>query len=211
MEYNYVCSFGTLCHSGIVMQRINIKLTSYPFDWIFSNHKNILHCIETKFHFFLDKSYYKNISDTECGHTFYDKGLCNPMWRHHNPLTNDNNYQYIQRCVSRFNQLLKFKEQKLFIMTYVNQSKLDDYLLLELLDFNNKLSNFTCNYTLLIIFHIPNQENNHYKFKHIGNIHILHLYTKGLSAGNGFFNEDENIFLDNIIKNKYKFNLIPVK
>jgi hypothetical protein len=39
----------------------------------------------------------------------------------------------------------------------------------------------------------------------------LELYTKGLSAGNGFFNEDENIFLDNIIKNKYKFNLIPVK
>lgn len=211
MDYNYVCSFGTLCHSGTFMQRNNLKLASYPFDWIFSNHKNILHCIETKFHYFLDKTYYKSINDSECSHTFYDQTLCNPMWRHHNPLTNENDYKYIQRCVTRFNQLLQFKEQKLFIMTFVNLTKIEDSIIIELLDFNNKLSKYTTNFTLLVIFHLHNKEKNHHIFKHIGNIHLLQLHTKGSSTGIGFLDENENIYLDNIIKNKYKFNLIPIK
>ena len=76
MEINYICSLGTLCHTASFMQRNNIKIVSYPFDWIFSNHQNIMHCIETNFSIFLDKNYYKYISESECGHYLYDESLC---------------------------------------------------------------------------------------------------------------------------------------
>jgi len=36
-KINYVCSFGNVCHTGILLQRHNIKLCSYPFDWIVSD------------------------------------------------------------------------------------------------------------------------------------------------------------------------------
>ena len=35
MEINYVCLLGTLCHSASILKRNNLKLCSYPFDWIF--------------------------------------------------------------------------------------------------------------------------------------------------------------------------------
>ena len=207
MEINYVCSLGSLCHTASLMQRNNLKLVSYPFDWIFSNIHNILHCMQDKFSVFLDKSYYNHITDNECGHDYYDKTLCNPMWRHHNPLNNEEHYKYINRCVERYNNLLKCPEPKLFIMTFVNLKTVDNITILELLDFNNKFAKFTSNYNLLIIFHLPNKEKRFANFKCIGNIHFLYIHTKSESIGIYFHDESDNIFLDNIIKKKYNFNL----
>jgi hypothetical protein len=209
MEINYVCSLGTLCHTASFMQRNNMKIASYPFDWIFSNHQNIMHCVETGFSIFLDKNYYKYISESECGHYYYDQSLCNSMWRHHNPLTNDEHYQYITRCVNRFQQLLQFKETKLFIMTYVNFDKMYENIMMDIVDFNNKFSNYATNYIMLVIFQIKKKKNSHV-FKNIGNIHFLQLHTTSDSAGTYFYDETDNIYLDNIIKQKYNFNLLPV-
>jgi len=207
MEINYVCSLGSLCHTASLLQRNNLKLVSYPFDWIFSNFHNVIHCMQDNFNIFLDKAYYNYISDSECGHKFYDQHLCNPMWRHHNPLINEDHYKYIKRCVQRYNNLLSYSEPKLFIMTFVNFKTIDDKLILELIDFNNKFAKFTKNYTLLIIFHIPNKEKQHATFKCIGNIHFLYIQTKSESVGIYFYEETDNIFLDNIIKKKYNFKL----
>lgn len=207
MEIKYVCSLGSLCHTASLLQRNNIKLVSYPFDWIFSNYKNIMHCIDDDFKIFLDKSYYKHISESECGHEYYDKTLCNPMWRHHNPLSNEEHYKYIDRCVKRFKHLLVMKQSKLFIMTFVNFVKMDENIVMDLLDFNNRLYKYTSNYTLLIIFHIPNKDKTSHSFKNIGNVHFLQLNTKSESAGTYFHDENDNIYLDNILKSKYKFNL----
>jgi hypothetical protein len=209
MEINYVCSLGSLCHTASILQRNNIKLVSYPFDWIFSNYNNVIHCIEDNFNIFLDKSYYRHISDSECGHSLYDKTLCNPMWRHHNPLCNEDHYQYIQRCVNRFQHLLKCNGNKLFIITFVNFVKMDEKIIIDILEFNNKLSKYTKNYILLIIFHIPNKDtiNANHIFKIIGNIHFLQLNTKSESAGTYFHDDSDNIYLDNLIKHKYNFNL----
>jgi len=207
MEINYVCSLGSLCHTATFLQRNNLKLVSYPFDWIFSNYDNVIHCIENNFDIFLDKSYYLHISDSECGHSFYDKNLCNPMWRHHNPLNNEDHYQYIKRCVDRFKNLLKINEHKLFIITFVNFSDINEQIMIKLIEFNNKLSKYTNNYTLLIIFQIPNSNINNHSFKNIGNIHFLKLNTKSESTGTYFKDESDNIYMDNLIKSKYNFNL----
>ena len=61
LEINYTCSLGNLCHGSQILKRNNYKKCSYPFDWIFSNCENIIHCIEDDFNIFLDKSYYVSI------------------------------------------------------------------------------------------------------------------------------------------------------
>ena len=55
--YN-TCSIGTRCISSQILQNLNIKKESYPFDWIISNLDIIKHCIQDDFKIFLDKQYY---------------------------------------------------------------------------------------------------------------------------------------------------------
>ena len=205
-EINYVCSLGSLCHSSQILKRNNYKFCSYPFDWIFSNYDIIIHCIEDDFKFFLDKSYYINISESKCGHSKY-----NDIFNHHNPLINIDHYNYYIRCVNRFKDLLKKQEHKLFIMTFVNEeynSHSDNFSQI-IIDFNSKFSNYTSNYTLLVIIHYSNKQTNHHIFTYNDNIHFLELHTLSNSTGIDFVNNNnDNIYLDNIIKSKYNFNII---
>jgi hypothetical protein len=202
---NYTCSLGTICHSSNLLKRNNLKLRSYPFDWIYSSSSNILHCIEDDFKIFLDKSYYINEIPDKCKHIYYYSNLY--MFNHHDPLNNIGHYNYFVRCVDRFRTLLKTKEHKLFIMMFTNLNEIGDKMN-EVINFNNKFSQYTTNYTLLAIFHFPNKHVNHHTFTYNDNIHFLELYTIQISGGVIFdFNENDNIYLDNIIKSNYIFDL----
>jgi hypothetical protein len=203
LEINYTSSLGSLCHSSQILRRNKLKLCSYPFDWIFSNCDNIIHCIEDNFNIFLDKSYYNSVSKSQCGHLLY-----NPkMFNHRNPLNNINDYNYYVRCVDRFKKLLQKQEHKLFIMIFVNMNNIDENRIKNMIEFNNKFSKYTSNYTLLVIFHIPNKEQNHNIFTYNDNINFLELHTLSVSNGSYFVNNNDNIYLDNIINSKYNFNL----
>lgn len=202
-EINYISSLGSLCQSSQLLKRNNLKLCSYPFDWIFSNCDNIIHCIEDNFKTFLDKSYYINISQKKCGHSKYNKD----MFNHHNPLINEDHYNYYVRCVDRFQKLLKKQESKLFIMTFVIMNNVNQNIKNKIIEFNNKFSKYTSNYRLLVIFHIPNKEQQHNIFTSNGNIDFLELHTLSKSWGKEFYNNNDNIYLDNIIKSQYNFNL----
>ena len=200
---NYACSLGQYCHSSQILKRNKYKLCSYPFDWIFSNCDTVIDCIEDNFNTFLDKSYYINISDSQCGHSKYH----NEMFNHFNPLINNDHYNYYKRCVDRFLKLLQKQENKLFIMFFINNRNEPKN---KIIDFNNKFSKYTSNYTLLVIFHIPNQEQNHHIFTYNDNVHFLELHTLSLSNGVQFYNEDDNVYLDNIINSKYSFDMKPL-
>lgn len=202
-EINYTCSLGLLCISSQVLKRNKLKLRSYPFDWIFSNTDNILHCIEDNFNIYLDKSYYIDISPTKCGHSKYNKG----MFNHHNPLINEDHYNYFVRCVNRFIDLLQKQEHKLFIMVHNNMTELNENIINKMVEFNNKFKTYTTNYTLLVIFHIKNKDENKHIFTYHDNIHFLELHTLSHSNGVEFVNNDDNIYLDNIITSNYTFNL----
>jgi hypothetical protein len=213
LEINYTCSLGSLCHGSQIFKRNKYKLCSHPFDWIFSNCDNIIHCIEDNFNVFLDKSYYINISQSKCGHSKYH----NEMFNHHNPLTNASDYDYYVRCVDRFKNLLQKQEHKLFIMIIVNMDDVDENTKNKMIEFNNKFSTHALNYTLLIIFHIPaptptpNKPPNNHAFTYSDNIHFLELHTSSRSNGVEFINRDDNVYLDNIINSKYTFNLTPLR
>ncbi len=201
LEINYTCSLGGMCHSSRILQRNKYKSCSYPFDWIFSSCDNIIHCIEDKFNIFLDKSYYIYISQSRCGHSKYN----NSMFYHYNPLINLDHYNYYVRCVDRFKNLLQKQQRKLFIMTFNNMNNIDENIKNSIIDFNSKFSKYTSNYILLVIFHIQNKEENYHIFTYEDNIHFLELHTVSSLLNFEFINNNDNIYLDNIIKSKYNF------
>ena len=206
IKINYTCSLGKLCHSSQILKRNMYKTCSYPFDWIFSDSCVIIDCLEDDFNIFLDKSFYINISETQCGHSKYSYN----MFNHHNPLLNQKDYIYYTRCVQRFKILLQKPEHKLFLMTFVNLDFFDENIKNEVIIFNNKFSKYASNYTLLVIFHIRNKQENHNIFTYNDNIHFLELHTLSESSGSHFWNENDNIYLDNVIKSNYDFSILPL-
>ena len=202
VEVNYVCSLGPLCHTANILKRNDIKLCSYPFDWIFSNTDIISHCVEDDFKIFLDKSYYKELGDWQCAHTHYHP--C--MFNHHNPLNHEPNYSYFKRCVNRFKDLIKKPEHKLFIMTFLNMGEFDENFKNSIKDFKQKFDKHVSNYTLLVIFHRPYM-SQHHEFTLHENIHFLELHATSHSGGVFFMNDEDNVYLDNILHSAYKFNI----
>jgi len=204
LEITYVCSLGSLCHSSQILKRNKLKLCSYPFDWIFSCCDNIIDCLEDDFNIFLDKSYYITLAQSQCGHSKYHER----MFNHHNPLINIDHYNYYVRCVDRFKVLLQKPEHKLFIMIFINKINIEENNKNDIIEFNNKFSKYTSNYTLLVIFHIPNKKQNNHIFTYHDNIHFLELHTLSPSGGVEFdYNDNDNKYLDNIIISKYNFNV----
>ena len=199
---NHVCSIGSLCHSSQFIKKNNLKLESYPFDWIFSNLNMIEHCIEDNFKIFLDRQYYTrntNVKDKEPKqfHIYYYPNKTT-MFNHRNPLIK-NHYDYYNRCVDRFKMLLSNKNNKLFIyFGNIDENKF--------IEFNNKLKNYTCNYRILVINTKVSNKQNFY-FKSIDNIDFLYIETLSDSNGVNYVNSKDNNYLKMIIHSKYMFQL----
>jgi hypothetical protein len=202
MEINNVCSLGTLCHTATLLKRNNLKISSYPFDWIFSNINIIIDCIEDDFNSFLDKKYYKNHTNGRCSHLKYIKD----MFRHYNPI-NEEHYNYYIRCVNRFRELLMSEETKLFIIFYPNYNNKEVNSIKDnLVKLDNLLKMKTKNYKILCIFHFSNRKQR-YEFFNENNIDYLLLNTKSKCYGLKFINDNDNYYFDSIFNNLYKFNI----
>lgn len=209
-EIKYACSLGPQCHSSNILKRLNIKKESYPFDWIFSNLKNVEHAIKDDFKIFLDKQYYTN-KDPESKtqrHSYYFENSAT-MFNHHNPL-NKIHYDYFVRCVNRFNTLLLEKENKLFVMTYTNlEIKSISNIKKKIQDFKNFFDNYVLNYRFLVILHFISDKQWH-EFNICDNVDFLLLSTNSKSNGLKFMDFEDNIYLDNVILSKYTFNTIKL-
>jgi hypothetical protein len=48
-KFNYIIPLGTNCYIASFLKRKNLKLVSYPFDWIFSYPNDIYDIINTNF------------------------------------------------------------------------------------------------------------------------------------------------------------------
>ena len=120
IEITHVCSLGFFCHTAEFIKRQGYRLESYPFDWICSDIDIVTNCIEDNFQTLLDKTKYVPIKGREsqrcCGHISYTLNCFN----HIDPLNKEEDYDYLLRCVSRFRDMLKRTERKLFIILYDN-------------------------------------------------------------------------------------------
>ena len=197
------CSLGGLCHSAQLLKINGLKKASYPFDWIFSNIKMVKHCIEDDFKTFLDKSQYSDyttnttLRENQCEHSIYGemvfKGEHKVIFNHHNPLSSETDYAYLERCVDRFRELLKSEEPKTFVMF----EGLDD--ITKYIDFGYFLNNYTNNHTLLVIQNEVSDIQNLIFYKRSG-LMILRLKTISASSGVQFHDKSDEDYLTNTLK-----------
>lgn len=194
----YICSLGLNCHIANMLKNNNLKLESHPFDWVASSPNTIINCLNDNFNSFLNKSnYYEHNNNIH--HLEYSSLVFN----HYNPLNNENDYNYYKRCIDRFNNLLKQKEHKLFIILFINQQeRISKEKENEISNLNDELKKHTDNYTLLCINHYPNRKRG-YKLYSVDNIDFLELCTISKSEGLRFINESDNIYLYRLIMHRY--------
>ena len=210
IDINYVCSLGPRCHTACLLKQNNLKKASYPFDWIFSNMDMVLHCLEDDFTIFLDNSYFtiNDYNSSSQQHSYYCKSPSDHVFNHRNPLR-DNDYNYYVRCVTRFKDLLKKQEPKMFILFFLNYDKMDDVFKGKIIDFNNKFRKHTSCYGILCIIQYVGNANK-YEFSIHENIHFLEIYTKSKSNGIRFEDPEDDVFLNNIVMKTYAFNLYEI-
>lgn len=203
-KINYIIPFGSNCYIASYLKRNNLKIVSYPFDWIFSYPNDIYDIINTDFEYFLNKDYYVNKDNTinYNSHTKYCPNL--RMFNHHNPYKDSDN-EYFKRCVSRFNDVIKKEESKLFIMFFsdnnINNEIKNIIKLKEL--FDTKMSN----YELLCIFQETKGYQRKKEFK-CKNIIFIQISTIDKNNGIEFICEKDEALFTSLINNYYKFELL---
>lgn len=210
--YNHVCSFGPFCHTGNLLQKLNIKIASFPFDWLCTTPLIISDCIENNFRYFLDKSYYI-IDETKNHpiHKYYAENFHfdKMLFAHSNPLQPEV-YEYLKRCIRRFEILLKSEEKKLFVISYMvtYTEKVDLDYLSKIKTLNETLAKHTTNYDILCIVNTPNQNVQSFSLdKTEDNLYILRLNTYSISHGVFFLDERDNEYLVNTINNHFLFDI----
>ena len=201
---NTVCSFGFNCHSAYFLKTIGLKRQSYPFDWIMSNLDVVKDCICDDFNDYLNKSLYISNNDKSCGHSKY----CYNMFPHHNPLLNEEHYDYFVRCVNRFKILLSQQDKhKLFIISVINGEH--DINSVEtrhnFVKFNIFLNDYAANYTLLIIINHPNKKTNTFKLIKKDNLVFLEITTLSSNTGTEYSNKTDNDYLNNLFQKMFIF------
>jgi hypothetical protein len=210
--YNQVCSFGPFCHTGNLLQRLNIKIVSFPFDWLCTTPLIISDCIEDNFQLFLDKTYYiVNEEKNHIVHKYYaDKYNFNKaFFAHSNPIQSET-YEYLERCIGRFGLLLKCPDKKLFVIGYMvtYTETVDPDFLANIRRLNEALSKTTTNFDILCIVHTPRQSAQSFHIEtQDNNIILLHLNTFSISHGVFFLDEKDNSFLENIMNAHFSFDI----
>ena len=199
----YVISLGGQCFTANFLKDNNLKLTSYPFDWIFTTPHIILDMLNDNFEKFLNKDYYvsKNPNDKKNKHSLYLPDLY--MFNHRNPIK-EGDHKYLKRCVERFYKVLQKPGKKLFIMTILSNEIKNE--IEHIHNLNKKLDTITSNYEIICII----QKKTGYQTREIfnyDNLKIVQITTISDSDGLVFMNNDDNEFYKNIINSFYDFNL----
>jgi hypothetical protein len=203
------CSLGRLCHSAQLLKINGLKKASYPFDWIFSSLDMVEHCIKDDFKTFLDKNQYVDyttndtLKENQCEHSFYGKMLGDPshniIFNHHNPLSNQSDYAYFERCVNRFRDLLKSNANKNFLIFDGDlTNNLKKYL-----DFSDFLSQHTNTHKLLVINNKVSGYQDH-EWVIVNRVRLLRLETNYNTNGLVFHDKSDEDYLNKLIE-KWEF------
>lgn len=145
-EKTIIFSVGHRCTSASLIKEINMKFESYPFDWVVSKLEVVMHCLETKFKHYLNRSNYERIERSQtynrvdnikchiCYESitknhYYDKFIKNgstnnvSTYEHglaltHHDILDNAQEGYFQRCVARFQRVLASPKRKFYLYTH---------------------------------------------------------------------------------------------
>jgi len=163
-----VISLGCRCSQSSVYKAMGARRYACPFDWIFSSAAMVSHCLRDDFRDFLDKhQYYLNGTSFDAiglkpgsaprerkliGHNTYSEMTAGvgrgTIFNHRDPLHDDSDYLYIQRCVQRFRSLLGSADRKLFVVLNLNRQL---WIEADFMELFRELSQKTCNFLLLVL------------------------------------------------------------
>jgi beta-1,4-mannosyl-glycoprotein beta-1,4-N-acetylglucosaminyltransferase len=122
----YIVSLGTHCYTSWLLEQMNLRKYSLPFDYVFSDLGIISDCVDNNFSAFLDKTKYVKIDDEgRCGHKFYSKEFNLPIIFNHHNVTEPDSYDHFVRSVERFRKILRNEGHKLFLCV-TNDARTDD-------------------------------------------------------------------------------------
>jgi hypothetical protein len=180
-------SLGNYCLPACLLKENNIKYESYPFDYMVSCIDNINHCIEDNFQNFLLIDNYSNINN-KTKNIFYlnqtNKLFENLITDHqHHNLLDNTDYNYLKRCVQRFNLLSEINKKLIFIMVQPYYLNVNIFNYNEnkdkILNLYDNLCNKFNNNVKLIIFIIKHKNNKFFKEYIINsNLKIIELDTE---------------------------------
>ena len=210
MNDTEIVSLGNYCLTTTILKNHNLKHMSYPFDWMVSCIDYVHHSISDDFLQFLNKDNYVYTSNST-KNTFYFNNIIK-LWpsdvvytgeHQHRCFSNKEDYDYINRCVKRFDELDKFNKI-IFVMIqplYLNNVQNENTKINEL--FNTLVNKFNNSNVILLIFNITKIDNLVYKENKINNnCYIYELESKIVTVDygmNGYDKKGVDKFLE-IIK-----------
>lgn len=178
-------SLGNYCLTSMIFKQNNLKFDSYPFDWMVTKIDNITNIINDDFKDFLNVNNYTKIGKGTRNNVYYNNTntLFNFQFdsgdHQHHILTETNDYNYITRCVKRFNNLINTDKQIIFVIIqplYLSNLHINDKVYNEL--YETLFNKFGGNIKLLI-FNITNKDNKIYNENKINdNFFIYELKSK---------------------------------
>ena len=153
-------SLGPNCHTAGVLQKLNYKKCSYPFDWMLSNLSIVTYSIQNEFIDFIDRTNYIQTVDNKITLKNTNITYLGNMFVHKNPIMNKEDFEYYLRCVSRFKNLKSTNSCKLFVYTSYNNECLNENFKNDITLLNNVLKIFTDNKFYILILNYLNVDNN---------------------------------------------------
>ena len=112
-------SIGQNCTTAWYLKKTGKKFHSFPFDWVFSSAEIVEDCMKDSFTSFLDRSQMIKNQDGTIGHKRYHKYL----FSHRDPLNDDEDFLYYERCIERFVRATELDEPIVFVCTVIQESK----------------------------------------------------------------------------------------
>jgi hypothetical protein len=147
----HIVSLGSFCLPSLLFQNSGLRKYSLPFDWIFSTPQMVRDCLGDDFCQFLNRHHYRSLSHERtqpaAEHELYREKYGLPVIFAHRDPTRDADYLYLVRCVTRFRELLRSEDGKLFVVISRPHADLGKEFVL-LLDV---LRGATANFALLFI------------------------------------------------------------
>jgi hypothetical protein len=203
---NYIIPMGSQCFSAFFFKMTGLKLTSYPFDWIFSNPHIIKDMLEDNFEKFLDRNNYVYDSTFEKNkHKIYLPDMY--LFNHRNP-AKEVDYKYYVNCVNRLNNVFAKNGRKLFLITMLNNEIKNE--IKNIFSLKEKLDILTDNFLLLCIFQKKKGYQSKDLYKYDDSILIINISTIGGENGVIFDNEEDTLFYKNMIFDLFSFELSDI-
>lgn len=162
-------SIGPDCRTATLLQILNLKKESYPFDWIAMNNlSDNQQCLLDDFNEFLNK---ENYSINEQGHDINNSSKWSKSIEFiHHPIIKD--YEYYKRCCDRFINLKN--NDCVFVYVTLNEKKWTDFLS-KFQNFYLKIIEIYKKSKILIFNYIYDCDNIKIDFVKNENINILNV------------------------------------